>query len=301
MQQKTLKRSVEIQGLGLHSGMDVNLKLHPAPVNYGIVLKRVDVAGANPVHAHALSITSTELSTTIGEGKSSIATVEHLMAALALAEIDNAHIEVKGPEIPILDGSALPFLKLLDLAGKHIQNAPKSCMVVKDRFEFRSGDQSIIMEPCDKLTVKCTIDFDNAVIGKQSAYFGSDPKDYGELASARTFCHLDDVTEMKRRGLALGGSLDNAIVVSDSGVINEEGLRCSNEFAQHKLLDLLGDFYLLGFPIVGRITAHKPGHTLHADCMSELMLYKNEFLSLEGEPFKGFEARPVATELYAFG
>ncbi len=300
MIQKTIAGITEIRGTGLHSGREICLRLLPADADTGVIFRRSDISPMLDIPAHAFNISSTELSTTIGNGIHSVATIEHLMAAFFLLGIDNVVVEVDGPEIPILDGSAGPFLRLMRAVGIQCLGVPRSYFVIKKRFEFMVGDQSIIIEPSDKLAICCTIDFSQNVIGQQVAHFSMNEAAIESVSEARTFCHINDVNAMRRKGLALGGSLDNAIVVSDAGVINENGLRSDNEFAQHKLLDLIGDFYLMGSPIVGRISAHKPGHTLHAQCMTELLLRRSEFMSFE-EPSFFDGRRPMVSTSYAFG
>lgn len=278
MQQKTLKHSVEIKGKALHSGRLVKLSIHPATADTGIVFCRTDSSIRSPILAHATNISSTELSTSIGEGPSSVSTIEHLMAAFYLLGIDNAYVEVDGPEIPILDGSAAPFISHLMKSG--LTSLPASVMVYKviAPFEFSMGESLLKVEPAQKFSARCTIDFDREVIGRQTASFSSHDDNIQSLVESRTFCHINDVNAMRRRGLALGGSLENAVVISDTDIINEEGLRSGDEFAKHKLLDLIGDLALLGRPLIGKVTAFKPGHTVHANFMWELLSDKDNYL-----------------------
>lgn len=278
MYQNTLAKSFLVSGKALHSGRIVKLSVHPKPANHGIVFRRTDARGSVPILAHATNISSTELSTTLGEGHSSVSTVEHLMAALFLTGVDNALVEVDGPEIPILDGSSMPFIREIKKAGiKQVSDLRQVFKVIAP-LEVFSGDSILKIEPADGFSVNCTIDFDSEVIGRQIASFIDVDIDHDELCRARTFCHINDVNAMRRRGLALGGSLENAVVISDTGILNEEGLRSPNEFAEHKLLDLIGDFALLGRPLIGRITAVKPGHTIHAQSMWELLADCDRYL-----------------------
>ena len=298
MYQKTLTRSLKISGKALHSGRLVDVEIKPAAVNTGIIFKRTDSHLSKPFKAHAAMITSTELSTTMGEGASCVSTVEHLMAALFLMGIDNALVEISGPEVPILDGSAQPFVEKMVQVGTKEQNAFKTSYRVTKEATFSLGASSIKIEPAEVFSAEVHIDFNRDVIGKQKAVFVQGAPNLDDLVAARTFCHINDVNAMRRRGLALGGSLENAVVISDTGIVNEEGLRSSNEFAEHKLLDLIGDMYLLGKPLIGKITAHKPGHTLHANFMWELL---GELSSSLTEETLVFPATTKEQELYAFG
>ena len=261
--QQTVAGELALKGVGLHSGSEVFLRILPSKANSGISFIRTDLRGSEPIKAEAYNISSTKLCTVLGDGECSVATVEHLMAAFALLKIDNAIVEVDGPELPILDGSAIPYIKALSRIGVKILKAPRTYYKVLRPFEVRINDQFLIVRPSTKTRVSCTIDFGTKVIGRQKASFEFD-SDIEKLASARTFCHINDVHSMRQQGLARGGSLENAVVVSDTGVINEGGLRSKDEFVQHKLLDMIGDLYLLGRPILGEVVAHKPGHTLHA-------------------------------------
>ena len=262
--QHTLAEAVVIEGVGLHSGTKVSLRVSPASADSGISFIRSDIASSEPILAEATNIVSTKLCTVLGLGDYSVATVEHLMAAFYIMNIDNAVVELNGPEVPIMDGSAFAFLKEFRRVGLRSLNRPRSYFTVLRPFEVRLGDQFLKVEPSSSVTkMQCTINFEGSVIGKQTATYIEGAEDE-RLTSARTFCHINDVNSMRQQGLARGGSLDNAIVVSDTGVINEGGLRSVDEFAQHKMLDMLGDLYLLGRPILGHVVAHKPGHTLHA-------------------------------------
>jgi UDP-3-O-[3-hydroxymyristoyl] N-acetylglucosamine deacetylase len=265
--QSTVKKKISFVGKGLHSGRIVKLDILPARADTGIVFQRTDSQRAQPVRADALNVTSTRLNTTIGHGPSSVSTIEHLMAAFAGLGIHNALVQLNGPELPILDGSAKPFIEHLAAAGTARLNRRQIAWQVKQPFEWRCGDQYVKVLPSNRQRVKCSIDFPHAAIGFQSIDYRPNRDQFLAIAQARTFCHFRDVNQMRERGLALGGSLDNAIVVDDQGVMNEEGLRSPLEFVQHKLLDLIGDLSLLGAPIWGDVIAYKPGHQLHADFM----------------------------------
>lgn len=278
--QKTVANKILFSGKGLHSGRIVHLEIFPAAANTGIVFQRTDSNSASPVLASALNISSTELSTTIGMGSSSVSTIEHLMAAFSGLGIDNAFVKLNAPEVPIMDGSSLPFITKIQEVGYRIQAAHKKFMLVKQPLEIRSGDQYIKVTPSIKQSIKCSIEFNDRVIGTQSISYESHSEDFTRIANARTFCNLKDVKLMQEHGLALGGSLNNAVVVTDTGVLNRDGLRSENEFVKHKLLDLIGDLYLLGGELVGEIEVHKPGHTLHACLTRKLWQDREEYLSV---------------------
>jgi UDP-3-O-[3-hydroxymyristoyl] N-acetylglucosamine deacetylase len=263
--QTTLKSTVNINGKGLHSGRIVRLVIEPAEADHGIVFKRTDSELAQPVKALALNIGKTTLNTSIGEGPSSISTIEHLMAAFCGLEIHNALVKIDGPEVPILDGSAKIYVEEFEKAGVVELKKPLKYLKVKKEILFERDGQSFSLFPSLENKIDCTIDFGDSVIGKQSIVYTPSIEEFKKIAFARTFCRLEDVNNMRAVGLALGGSLENAIVISqDEGIMNEEGLRCDDEFVCHKLLDLIGDLYLLGAPLLGGIKAVKPGHTVHS-------------------------------------
>ena len=278
--QKTISHRIVFNGKCLHSGRIVKMIIEPAVAGTGIIFHRTDCESAIPVLAHAFNISSTELSTTIGEGASSVATIEHLMASLAGVGIDNAIIKINGHEVPIMDGSALPFLQKILAVGVKDLEAPKVIFKVEKPFEISHGDQKIRIEPSDSDEINCSIDFDREMIGFQSIKYIPNLASFMSLSNARTFCHINDVNIMRQQGLALGGSLENAVVVTDTGVMNKEGLRSPDEFVRHKLLDLIGDFALLGGALQGKITANKPGHTLHAEFMLALLENKEGALRI---------------------
>lgn len=276
--QRTLAAPAQLSGIGLHSGKTVTLDVLPAKPNTGIVFHRTDSEYASLVEAHVFNVSATELSTTIGNGASSVNTIEHLMAAFAGLGIDNALVRIDGPEVPIMDGSSSPFVEAFIAAGIMVQRAKRKYFEVVKPFEFVRGDKYIRIEPSRKTRFKCSIDFPVSVIGKQSSEIDLSTESFLDLAYARTFCHVKEVTAMRNAGFALGGSLQNAVVVDDAGVLNKEGLRSRDEFARHKLLDAIGDFMLLGLPLLGKVTLHKSGHGMHAQCLEELLKNKSKFL-----------------------
>jgi len=264
--QRTLKGVTRTTGVGLHTGARVELTLRPAAPDTGIVFHRVDLPVPVTIPALAENVGDTRLSSTLKLGGTSISTVEHLMSALAGLGIDNLHVDVAGPELPIMDGSAGPFVFLLQSAGVEEQNAPKKYLRVRSPVEVRDGDKWARFEPHDGFRLDFTIDFPHPVFGSENRHVTIDFAENSyvkEVARARTFGFMQDVEAMRSAGLALGGSLQNAIVLDETRVLNSEGLRYDNEFVKHKVLDAIGDLYLLGKPLIGQYTAFKPGHALN--------------------------------------
>lgn len=277
--QQTLAGKLKLSGIGLHSGSLVELEIRPAPANTGIVFERSDLQRAHSIDAIAENVIDTKLSTSIGRARVSVSTVEHLMAALAGLGVDNAVVSVGGPEVPIMDGSSKVFVESLLRVGLVRQNARRHVRYVKSEFEFREGEKFIRVEPSRNFRVTCSIDFSDSIIGYQQITWEYSLGSFLELAEARTFCHERDVEIMKRHGLAKGGSLLNAVVVSDRGVLNAEGLRSANEFVQHKLLDFIGDLSLAGLPLIGSYTIHKSGHDINYKFLSSLLEQSDRLLA----------------------
>ncbi|MEO8487017.1 MAG: UDP-3-O-acyl-N-acetylglucosamine deacetylase [Betaproteobacteria bacterium] len=266
LRQRTLKASARTTGVGLHTGARVDLVLRPAPVDTGIVFHRTDLADSAPIPATATMVGDTRLSSTLRLGDAAVSTVEHLMSALAGLGIDNLHVDVAGPEVPIMDGSAGPFVYMLQGAGIVQQDAPKRYLRVIAPVEVRDGDKWARFEPYDGFRLDFTIDFPHPVFGSENRHVVIDFAEHSyvrEVARARTFGFMQDVEAMRAAGLGLGGSLQNAIVLDEVRVLNAEGLRYDNEFVRHKVLDAIGDLYLLGHPLIGQYTAHKSGHALN--------------------------------------
>jgi UDP-3-O-[3-hydroxymyristoyl] N-acetylglucosamine deacetylase len=266
LRQRTLKTTIRTTGVGLHTGARVELTLRPAPADTGIVFHRVDVPVPVTLPALAVNVGDTRLSSTLAMGAVSISTVEHLMSALAGLGIDNLHVDVAGPELPIMDGSAGPFVFLLQSAGIVEQAAPKRYLRVRGPVEMRDGDKWARFDPFPGFKLDFTIDFPHPVFGTENRHVVVDFAEHSyvkEVARARTFGFMQDVEAMRAAGLALGGSLQNAIVLDEMRVLNTEGLRYDNEFVKHKVLDAIGDLYLLGHPLIGQYTAFKPGHALN--------------------------------------
>jgi UDP-3-O-[3-hydroxymyristoyl] N-acetylglucosamine deacetylase len=266
LNQRTLKSAIRTTGVGLHTGARVELALRPAPVDAGIVFHRVDLPGSPTITGEAAHVGDTRLSSTLKSGNVSISTVEHLMSALAGLGIDNLHVDVAGPELPIMDGSAGPFVFLLQSAGIVEQKAAKRYLRVLAPVEVRDGDKWARFEPFDGFKLDFTIDFPHPVFGSENRNVVIDFAEHSyvkEVARARTFGFMQDVEAMRAAGLGLGGSLQNAIVLDETKVLNSEGLRYENEFVRHKVLDAIGDLYLLGHPLIGQYTAYKTGHALN--------------------------------------
>lgn len=275
--QGTVARPIQFVGVGLHSGSLVNLEVIPQGPNTGILFERTDIFAA-PILACPANISSTMLSTTIGKSPNSIATIEHLMAAFWGLGIDNALVRVSAQEIPILDGSAAPFVDKFSEVGLQIQHIPRSIIVLPEAFEITDEDKFIRYEPptdSDKphLDIQCSVDFPSTIIGKQSLEFRYSEEVFLKISEARTFCHLDSIKIMRAQGLALGGSLDNAVVVDNEKVLNTDGLRYPDEFVRHKLLDFFGDIALLPGTLAGKVTLCKNGHSLHAKFTKKIMTY----------------------------
>lgn len=264
--QKTLRNPVTCSGIGLHSGQTVTLTLLPSKAGTGITFRRTDV----PVHTGSIParydrVSATTLGTTISnEYGVSVSTIEHLMAALCGSGIDNALIEVNGPEVPIMDGSSEPFVFLIDCAGTITLDVPRRYLQVLKPVKVKDGKSYATLEPAEQFTLDLKIEFDHAAIARQSYHFEvSDDSFKQSLARARTFGFAGEVDRLRKAGLARGGSLDNAIVIGEKGVLNEGGLRYTDEFVRHKALDCLGDIYLAGGYLKGKVSAYRPGHGIN--------------------------------------
>jgi len=262
--QRTLSGPIGCNGVGLHSGASVNITLLPAPADHGIVFVRTDLPTRTEIPAIARYVVNTELATTLGRDGSEVATVEHLLAAMSGLGIDNARIELDGPEVPIMDGSAAPFAYLIRSAGVRVLDAPKSFVVIKKRVSVRESEKTASLDPCDRFKISCRIDFRHPLISNQAFQMEFSDRTFArEIARARTFGFLRDVETLKREGLARGGSLENAIVVDEFSILNPDGLRFPDEFVRHKVLDAMGDVALFGCPVIGHLRVHKSGHALN--------------------------------------
>lgn len=274
IKQRTLKNIIRATGVGLHTGEKVYLTLRPAPVDCGIVFRRVDLDPVVEIEAKSGNVGDTRLSTTLAKGDIRISTVEHLLSALAGMGIDNAYIDLSAPEVPIMDGSAGPFVFLIQSAGIDEQNAPKRFIRIKRSVLVEDGDKWARFEPFEGFKVSFTIDFDHPVFQgrlQDASVDFSTTSFVKEVSRARTFGLLREVEQLRENNLALGGSLDNAIVVDDYRVLNEDGLRYEDEFVKHKVLDAIGDLYLLGHSLIGAFSGHKSGHELNNKLLSALL------------------------------
>ena len=270
--QRTIKRAISCTGLGLHTGRKINLTLCPAEPNRGIVFIRKDISRRVEIEARVENVVDTCLATTLGKDGVRVSTVEHLLAALYGLGIDNLIVEVDGPEIPILDGSAAPFVYLIQAAGLMEQKEPKRFLLAKRKIEVVRGDSKLVLLPYKLFRVSCTIDFDHPLLRTQSLSLVWDTSTFQkEISKARTFGFLKDVELMRSMGLAKGGSLENAIVIDEYRVLNDEGLRYPDEFVRHKILDLLGDLSLLGAYVIGHIKAYKSGHSINCKMVEAII------------------------------
>jgi UDP-3-O-[3-hydroxymyristoyl] N-acetylglucosamine deacetylase len=266
LRQRTLKSLVRASGVGLHTGQKVRIALRPAPADTGIVFRRVDLASPVDIPARAELVGETKLCSGLVQGEVKVYTVEHLMSALAGLGIDNAFVDLDAAELPIMDGSASPFALLLQQAGIEEQLAAKRFLRVRKAVEVREGDKWARLEPYAGFRLSFSIDFRHPVIERSTQSVTVDFAETSylkEIARARTFGFMHEVEDLKDSGLALGGGLENAVVLDEQGVLNADGLRFADEFIRHKLLDAIGDLYLLGRPLLGAFTAHKSGHALN--------------------------------------
>ena len=271
MNQTTISSEVSTVGVGLHTGVPVNLKLRPAPENTGYVFVRTDLDNFE-IPASAEYISHCSYATTLMRRGVVLSTCEHLLSALRGSGVDNCFIELDNIEIPIMDGSSEDFLELIKRAGIAEQDSPRRHFRVLKKVSLDQDGRRMSIEPSDKYEIECVIDFDHPFINTQSLHFVFDNGAFGrEIGSARTFGFTTEIEMLRKANLALGGSLDNAIVLTPDGMLNETPLRFDDEFVRHKILDIIGDFALLGMPVLGKITAEKSGHAVHAALMSKLL------------------------------
>lgn len=264
--QRTLKTAIRATGVGLHGGQKVYMTLRPAPANTGILFRRVDLEPPVDIPADARLVSETMLGTTLVHEKARVATVEHLMSALAGLRIDNVFVDLGAPEVPIMDGSAAPFVFLIQSAGIEEQTAPRRFVRITRAVEVRDGDKWARLQPYDGFRVNFEIDFDHPVFRRhpqRASVDFSTTSFLREVSRARTFGFMRDIEALRARNLTLGGSMDNAIVLDDFRILNEEGLRYEDEFVRHKILDAIGDLYLFGRSLLGEYTGHKSGHELN--------------------------------------
>ena len=278
VRQRTLKNSIQANGVGLHTGEKVYLTLHPSAPDTGVVFRRIDLDPVVEIPAKAENVGDTMLSTTLIKEGVRVSTVEHLLSALAGMGIDNLIIDVSAPEIPIMDGSAAPFVFLLQSAGIEEQDAPKKFIRVKRPVTVEQDGKQATFKPFDGFKINFAIDFDHPVFENQTLNASIDFSSTSfvkEVSRARTFGFMHEFEYLRAKGLARGGSLENAIVVDDSQIVNEDGLRFEDEFVKHKILDAIGDLYLMGNSIIGEFDAHKSGHGLNNASLLALIAEKD--------------------------
>jgi UDP-3-O-[3-hydroxymyristoyl] N-acetylglucosamine deacetylase len=274
IKQRTLKNVIRATGVGIHSGEKVFMTLRPAAPDSGIVFRRVDFAQPIEIHARAENVGDTSLSTTLTRGDVRIMTVEHLLSALAGLGIDNAYVDLSAPEVPIMDGSAGPYVFLIQSAGIEEQNAAKRFIRIKKPIRVEDGDKWARFEPFDGFKVGFTIDFNHPIFTRSTSSAEVDFSTTSfvkEVSRARTFGFMKDIEMLRDRKLVLGGSMDNAIVLDDYRILNEDGLRYEDEFVKHKILDAIGDLYLLGHSLIGAFYGYKSGHQLNNQLLRTLL------------------------------
>ena len=284
MYQKTLSKSVCFEGVGLHSGKTSKIKLLPAKEDRGIIFKRVDLNSNNIINANFANVSSARLCTTLENDKGiKVSTVEHLLAALYISGIDNAIVEIDNEEVPIMDGSSRDFLKVLQKTNLINQIKKRKYLKVSNKVELTDGERQISIEPKETFEVSFQLNYKNKVIGKQKNNINFQNDDLSEVIESRTFCLFEDIENIKKIGLAKGGSLDNAIVVDDNKVLNKDGLRNNKEFVKHKILDLAGDFMLSGFRVLGKVKCYQGGHELTNIFLRKLIKQKLSYSIIEVE------------------
>ena len=285
--QQTLVKPISFEGIGLHTGENVSLKILPAKENTGILFKRVDLLKNNLIKANYNNVTSAKLCTTLeNEHGVKVSTVEHLLAALYIAEIDNAIIEIDNQEIPIMDGSAKEFLSTLKKTEKKILEKKRKFMKIINYLDLKKGEKKISVEPKDfEFEIDFQLNYGNKIIGKQRNLVNFNFDNLDDVVESRTFCLFEDIEKIKKNGLAKGGSLDNALVVEGEKILNREGLRNTKEFVNHKILDLAGDFLLSGHRVIGKIVCYQGGHELTNIFLRKLFNSKTSFKIVEIENF----------------
>lgn len=288
IKQRTLKNTIRATGIGLHTGDKVYLTLRPAPVDTGIVFCRTDLDPVVEIRANACNVGDTTLSTALVNGDVKVSTVEHLLSAMAGLGIDNAYVDLSAAEVPIMDGSAGPFVFLLQSAGIEEQNALKKFIRIKRKVTVKEGDKTATFLPFNGFKVGFTIDFDHPVFKGRTQTASVDFSSTSfvrEVSRARTFGFMRDIEYLRANNLALGGSVDNAIVVDDYRILNEDGLRYEDEFVKHKVLDAIGDLYLLGKSLIGEFQGYKSGHALNNMLLRELLAQEDawEIVTFEDE------------------
>jgi UDP-3-O-[3-hydroxymyristoyl] N-acetylglucosamine deacetylase len=294
IKQRTIRSQIKATGVGLHSGIKVEMTLRPAAPNTGILFRRIDLDPPADIPVDPSRVTDTRLCSALEGDGAKVSTVEHLLSALAGLGIDNIIIDLSGPEVPIMDGSAAPFVFLLQSAGLEEQNAAKKYIRVKKHVEVREGDKHVSLSPYNGFRLEFGIDFDHPVFeksGKEVVIDFAETSYVKEIARARTFGFSHEVEMLRNNGLALGGSLDNAIVMDEYRVLNADGLRYDDEFVKHKVLDAIGDLYVLGKPIIGSFHAYKSGHALNNQLLRAMLADQTAW---ETVSFERIEEAPEA-------
>ncbi len=283
LNQKTIKKNIFIKGVGLHGGLEANLTIKPAEPNTGIIFKRTDIKKNNIIIPNLFNVSSAFFCTTISnESGASVSTIEHLMGALYGMGIDNAMIEIDNQEVPILDGSAKLFVEAINNVGINDSNLPIKVIKIENKIEFKDGKKTITIEPSKiSLDIDFELKYENELIGTQRNLINVYESDLTDIYNSRTFCLYEDVEKLKKMGLAKGGSLDNAIVVKGNEVLNENKLRNKKEFVNHKILDCMGDLYLAGYKIIGKIVCSQGGHKLTNQLLRKVFENKENFSLIE--------------------
>ncbi len=292
--QKTVKNKVTFSGVGVHSGKNAEVTLRPAEAGTGIVFHRTDMTPPVSIEANAANVVNTRLSTTIGKNGAIVATVEHLMASLRGLGIDNVHVDINGPEVPIMDGSAAPFVRGIEAAGVQSLGKPRKYLVVKKPVTISDGDKSVSIIPSRFFKISFDMRFNHPVVSNQFRSVKLDAETFShEVAAARTFGFLAEVETLRANGLAQGGSLENVVVIGNEGILNPEGLRFEDEFVRHKILDAVGDFSMAGYHIIGHIKAFKSGHDLNHKLVNRLLAEKESWKLVELAPRSTQQSFPL--------
>ena len=280
IKQRTLKTPASCSGIGVHSGKAVNLTIHPAPANHGIKFVRTDLLNSPDISAHFNQVVDTSLATVIGYDGFIVSTIEHLMAAFSGLSIDNALVEVDAYEMPIMDGSAGPFTDMILKAGIETQQSPRCYFVIKEPIELQENGKFVGLYPAARFKISCTMEYDTPLIQKQSYAVELSEKTFAaDVCRARTFGFLHEYEMLKHYGLGQGGSLDNCIVIDQDKILNPDGLRYQDEFVRHKILDCIGDFSLLGMPILGHIVLDKSGHAFNHAFLQKFFSQKGSWIT----------------------
>ncbi len=298
--QRTLKKEITCTSIGLHTGRKVKMTIKPAPVDTGVLFVRKDLPNAAPIPADYENVCDTTLATSLCHDGVTVSTVEHILSAFSGMGLDNAVVELDSFEVPIMDGSAQPFVRMLKEAGTRPQGKSKKMLLVTKPVSVKEGEGSAMLLPSDEFKITYEIDFAHRSIGKQAYSVVFSDHNYEDgICRARTFGFLREVEFLQAKGLGLGGSLDNVIILDDEKIINKEGLRMPDEFVRHKILDAIGDLFLLGMPIIGHFVAYKSGHRLNNLLLRELMRHENAWEILS-EDDSASSARAMSCKIPSF-